>query len=465
MTRAWTMIAIALGAAGCGGPAPKADVQPTETPMAAPKPADAAEPEAAAPADAPADSEAAVDAEPDEPKLTPAQEAGLDRLAEGRRAVADGEFETASERFKAALSADPQLADAQYNLGVLAEWRGDTTAARREYEAALRINPEFEPAVTAIANIMLRAGDLNGALSYAQQQLARKPQSIGLRNAVNRVQLQFAGREPQIIADTKKILREDEKNVPAMINLAAAYDQQGKHELAIAILGNAKALEPHNPEIRARAALAHQALGENLRARLVLEEAAALPGGATAEVHNNLGLAYHAAGDYQGAAEQFELALARWPDMIAAQINLGNALKGQQRYTDAVKALLKALKLDPNSPDAYFNLGILYLDGDIPAIDPQRRFEKAVTYFEKYKTLRRGKVTEDPVDEYIAEAQRRIEVEKKRAAQQRRQPKVPEDVGEEDDAGAEAGDDAAGDDAGDGDDADFEDVDEEEDAE
>ena len=461
MSRAWTIIAIALSASACGGPAPKADVQPNETPISKPKPApEAGEPEAAEPDEAPEDGAEA--AEPEEPKLTPAQEAGLDRLAEGRRAVADGEFQTAAERFKDALSADPQLADAPYNLGVLAEWRGDNRAARREYEAALSINPEFEPAVTAIANMMLRTKDLNGALAYTQQQLARKPQSLGLRNAVNRVQLQFAGRGAQVIADTKKILREDEKNVPAMLNLAAAYDQQGKHELAIAILGNAKALEPHNPEIRARAALAHQALGENLRARMVLEEAAALPGGATAEVHNNLGLVYHAAGDYQGAAEQFEFALARWPDMIAAQINLGNSLKGQQRYTDAVKALLKALKLDPNSPDAYFNLGILYLDGDIPAIDPQKRFEKAVTYFEKYKTLRSGKVTEDPVDEYIAEAQRRIEVEKKRAAQARRQPKAPAEDVEEDDGSEKAGDDAPdGDDAGD--DAD-EDADEDTDA-
>ncbi|MGK0357913.1 MAG: tetratricopeptide (TPR) repeat protein [Bradymonadia bacterium] len=445
MSRAWNIIAIVLGASACGGPTPKADVQPNETPISKPKPApEAREPESAAPQAPPSD--ATDPAETEEPTMTPAQEAGLDRLAEGRRAVADGELETAAARFNDALSADPQLADAQYNLGVLAEWRGDKRGARREYDAALSIDPEFEPAVTAIANMILRTKDLNGALAYTQQQLARKPQSLALRNAVNRVQLQFAGRGAQVIADTKKILRADEKNVPAMLNLAEAYYQQGKHELAIAILGNAKVLAPQNPEIRARAALAHQALGEDLRARMVLEEAVALPGGATAEVHNNLGLVYHAAGDYQGAAEQYEFALARWPDMIAAQINLGNSLKGQQRYTDAVKALLKALKLDPNSPDAYFNLGILYLDGDIPAIDPQRRFEKAVTYFERYKTLRRGKVTEDPVDEYIAEAQRRIEVEKKRAAQARRQPKAPDDEGEEDDAGGEAVDDAAADD-------------------
>lgn len=453
MRHAALITALACLTLACGAPAPRPEVTPAETPIP-PAPKSAA-PESTAKSDepvkAPADDEAP--AEPEEPQLTQAQEAALDSLAEGRRAYADGDADAAAEYFRNALQSDPELADAQYNLGVLAEWRGDMGAARSAYEKALTINPEFEPAVTAITNMMLRKGDRGGALSYAQQRLARRPGSLGLRNAVNRVQLLFPQRAQQVITDTKKILRDDEKNVPAMINLAAAYHQQGKYELTVAILSNAKALQPHNPEIRARAALAHQALGENLRARMVLEEAAALPGGASPEVHNNLGLIYHAAGDYQGAAEQFEKALAKWPDMMSAQINLGNALKGQQRYTDAVKALLGALKLDPNSPDAYFNLGILYLDGEIPEVQPQRRFEKAVVYFEKYKTLRKAASATDPVDKYIAEAKARIEVEKKRAAQARRQPKAPPpeaDEGEqddkEDDGGTDDGEDGADDD-------------------
>jgi tetratricopeptide (TPR) repeat protein len=445
------LLLVSMFCVACGGNAPKPDVQSGQTPIPAKQPA--AEPKVAETPEKEADEAKAVaeDGEtpevPEAPKLTPEQEAALDQLAEGRRAVADGDAREAASKFRDALRSDPNLADAQYNLGVLAEWQGDLGSARQEYEKTLSIDPEHEPAVTAIANMMLRKGNRGGALAYTQQALARKPDSLSLRNAVNRVHLLHPNRHQQVILDTKKILRADEKNVSAMINLAAAYFQQGKHELTIAILENAKALEPHNPEIRARAALAHQALGEKLRARLVLEEAAELPGGATPEVHNNLGLLYHAAGDYEGAASQFEKALAKWPDMIAAQINLGNSLKGQQRYTDAVKALLKALKLDPNSPDAYFNLGILYLDGDIPEVQPQRRFEKAVTYFEKYKTLRKSTTAKDPVEEYITEAKRRIEVEKKRAEQARRQPKTPPP--EDGEGDGEGEDDGEGDDADD----------------
>ena len=42
-------------------------------------------------------------------------------------------------------------------------------------------------------------------------------------------------------------------------------------------------------------------LKDKLRARLILEEATRLDGGATAEIYNNLGVIYHEAGDFAGA--------------------------------------------------------------------------------------------------------------------------------------------------------------------
>ncbi|MCB9542224.1 MAG: tetratricopeptide repeat protein [Myxococcales bacterium] len=219
------------------------------------------------------------------------------------------------------------------------------------------------------------------------------------------------------------MLRDDEKNVDAMINLAAAYHHDGRHELAIAILDNARALRPDDPEILARKALAHRALGEDQRARFALEEATALPGGATAEVHNNLGLIYHAAGDYPGAEAQFRRALARWPGMLAATINLANALKGQQRFAEADAALQQALARAPRDPDVLYNLGILYLDGQLPDLAPADRLGRALAFFERYQQTATHRAADDPAAEYIEEARKRIEVERKRAEQQRTAPK------------------------------------------
>ena len=79
-------------------------------------------------------------------------------------------------------------------------------------------------------------------------------------------------------SESKKVLREDEKNVDAMINLAVSYHRSGKFELAIAVLDNAKALQPKEPEIYWRLSQSRLALKDKLRARLVLEEATRLDG-------------------------------------------------------------------------------------------------------------------------------------------------------------------------------------------
>ncbi|MCA9538070.1 MAG: tetratricopeptide repeat protein, partial [Myxococcales bacterium] len=322
-----------------------------------------------------------------------------------------------------AARAAPDQPEAHYNLGVLAEWQGRVDAARGHYEDALRARPAFGPAVLAIGHLLMRRDDVEAALRLARDQLARAPKSADLRNAYNRLRL-TAGRDAaQVEADSKDILRVDEKNVDAMINLAAASHANGKYELAIAILENAKALDPDDPEIHARQAMAHAALGEQLKARFVLEEATALPGGATAEIYNNLGLIYHEAGDYIGAELQFRKALARWPDMLGARINLGNALKGQQRYADADAVLRAALADHPRSPEVAYNLGILYLDGALPDLDPITRLERALAFFESYKQTSGARERDDPVDAYIGEARKRIEVERKKAEMGRRAPK------------------------------------------
>jgi len=407
-----------LGLMGCGGSTPKPT--PRRTPPPPPE----------KPAVTKTDTTIGETAIPNQaveraPVIDQSASAILDA---GRDAAAAGDLSGARARFEEAAALDSQFAEAHYNLGIIDEWQGKYGEARHAYEAALRARSEFGPAVVAIAQLMVRQGNREGALRFAQQQLAKSPDSNGLHNALNRVRLIFH-RADAVIRDSKKVLRRDEKNVAAMKNLAVAYGQQGKHELELAILNNAKALAEQDPEIRVYMAEAHMGLDEELKARLALEEAVKLPGGGTAEAHNRLGLLYHQAGDYPGAERQFRLALSKWPDMLPAQVNLGNALKGQQKYAEADQALQVALRLAPTNPDVLYDLGILYLDGQIPNVEPIERLQRALGYFDQYKRNRATARPEDPVEQYVAEANKRVEVEKKRAEQMRRRPKPAPDEG------------------------------------
>ena len=359
------------------------------------------------------------------PKVSP--EAQRD-LKAGEAAAASGDVAAARGHFEQAARADGGAAEAHYNLGILAEREDRPADARRSYEAALSARPEFGPAVVAIAYQMLREGDKGSAMSYAEGRLAQSPQSNDLKNAVSRLRL-LTGDIERAIRESTLVLRVDEKNVDAMKVLAAGYAKQNKHELAIAILRNAQALDASDPEIFAKVARSYQALDEKPKARAALEAAVKLNGGGSAETYNDLGVMYHEAGDFVGAESMFVEALKRWPTMVAAQLNLGSAFKGQQRYAEAESAMKHALKLSRSSGDILFNLGILYLDGQFAEIDAVTRLERAVEYFEKYKQAPGRPAGNDPVDQYVAEANKRIEVEKKKAASQRQAPKAPEPGG------------------------------------
>jgi tetratricopeptide (TPR) repeat protein len=350
-------------------------------------------------------------------------------LTAGREAAAAGDIGTAQARF--AEIAGQGIPEGHYNLGILAEWQGRKQAAREAYDKALAAEPDFGPAVVAIGRLILRSGDAGGAVRFAEDRARSRPESLDLQNAVDQLRLLAEGDPRQVAESAKQVLRKDEKNVAAMVNLARSYQLEGKHELAIAILDNAAALSPDDPEIPFIQALSFEGLGEPRRARGALEAAVARPGGGSAEACNNLGLLYHEAGDFIGAEGQFRKAIARWPEMLDAHANLGNALKGQQKYADADASLRQALSLGKDNPDVLFDLGILYLDGNLPGVEAVSRLEQAIAFFDRYKSQRKQASPDDPVDRYVAEARKRIEVEQKRAAQMRNTPKTPDGQGGE----------------------------------
>jgi tetratricopeptide (TPR) repeat protein len=402
-------VVLVFALAGCGGaPAPTAAVAPANARYAE---------GTAGRTDVPAqqvEARAAVDS------------AALEQLSAGRDAASSGDYGQARAALEGASQKDPTFPEPHYNLGVLEEWQGRPAEARRHYEAALAVKADFGPAVLAIAMQSFRQGDRAGAVSYAEGQLAKNPDSNGLKNAVNRVRL-LAGQTEAAIRDSMLVLRADEKNVDAMKILAAGYARQGKHELALSVLRNARELDAKDPEIHAKMARSHLAMDEKPEARVALEAAVKVPGGGSAEAYNDLGLIYHEAGDYAGAEEMFRKALSRWPDMVQAHMNLGSALKGQQKYAEAEGAMKRALELDPTAADVQFNLGILYLDGQLPTLEALARLEQSVSWFERYKQNpnRAGAPDPDPVEQYLTEARKRIEVERKRAESARKTAKDP----------------------------------------
>jgi tetratricopeptide (TPR) repeat protein len=133
-------------------------------------------------------------------------------------------------------------------------------------------------------------------------------------------------------------------NAMAHNNLAAALDDQGKTEEAIAHYREAIRINPNY-----------------------------------ADAHNNLGIALGSRGDIDEAIEHYEKALTRKPDDPDINCNIGVALAATGRLDEAVVHFTKALRVAPGSVRAHYSLGL--------ALAQQGRGAKAIPHFREVLRL------------------------------------------------------------------------------
>ena len=87
------------------------------------------------------------------------------------------------------------------------------------------------------------------------------------------------------------------------------------------------------------------------------------------------------------------------------------------KYVEAEKSYLKALELNPELHGAIYNIGILYIDNEMPDHGVIQRFEKAIKNLNDYKTkVTVTKEEDEVIAGYLATAEKEIVKEQKRDA-------------------------------------------------
>ncbi|OQA44854.1 MAG: TPR repeat-containing protein YrrB [Chloroflexi bacterium ADurb.Bin325] len=98
--------------------------------------------------------------------------------------------------------------------------------------------------------------------------------------------------------------------------------------------------------------------------------------------HANLGVVYYQRGNLAKAADAFEAALRLKADDAQTVYLLGVVRIQEDNLTEAEKLLIRARDLDPNLPEVYYGLGVLYkLRGEKDA---------AIAAFEKFLEIGPG---------------------------------------------------------------------------
>ncbi len=395
-----------------------------------------------------------------EVKVSAAAESALDRAADQ---IDSGDLAGARQTLEGLLS-DPKAAFlAQYNLGVLADREGRVEDARGAFLESLRLNGDFAPALVSLCRLYIRQGKPGLAVQAADRAIRNKPNNLDLVDARLQVLLHMR-RYEEVIRDAKGVLKRDERNVKAMVNMATAYHMLGKHELAEDVLLQVEKVATVPvvlADVRYRLGFVYLAMKRDKAALSAFEKAVEVRPD-FAEAYNNLGVLYHKARAFGAAVEQFQRALKVHPRYKEAQLNLGNAYKGMKNYEDAEKAFVAAMRIDASYGLAYFNLGILYLDASFDGRDKKEQYQLAIDNFNRYKSEMKSELPrDDPADRYIEEAKKKIELEIKREEMRREAAMESEEDFEDfedgEDGGGEGDDGDFEDDGGGGDDGDFED--------
>jgi tetratricopeptide (TPR) repeat protein len=254
----------------------------------------------------------------------------------GNVLAAKGLLDEAITHYHDALRLDPTLAEAHNNLGNVLAAKGQLDEAIDHYQNALRLDPKYAYAHNNLGNALKAKGRLDEAIDYYQDALRLDPKYAYAHNNLGNA-LKAKGRLAEAIAHYQEALRLDPTLAEAHNNLSQALLRSGCFQEARAVTRHWLDLLPVGDPQRANAFQRHKDCERllALEARLpAVLEGKAQPGDA-AEQRELAALCQNYKRLYAAAARFYAAA-------FAAQPQLGDDLKTQDRYNAACAAALAA---------------------------------------------------------------------------------------------------------------------------
>ena len=350
---------------------------------------------------------------PEPPPIASKAQRDIER---GLRAAESGDDAGAKREFESALSRDSKAYAALHNLGVLADRSGDETGALREYKRALDVLPDYAPAARGIATISLRRGKAQEALAVVEPIANQYRNNLDIAALYAELLVEVRRFDEAWMA-ARRALKCDERFVPALIALIKVSQAQGRDELADSILEQALEVDPEAAELHFLEGERLKAEPGRLRDAMAAYERAIQLRPDYAEARMALGIQLLAGGNYEGALEQFQATEKLVPTLPAVYVNLGDAYRATEQWTDAQTAYRKALSLQTKLPEAHYGLGLLFLTsaGDFPGLDELSAYEKAVNEFKTYRAEMGARLSKsDQSAEYLRDLDRLIQRTRRR---------------------------------------------------
>ena len=240
-----------------------------------------------------------------------------DEFQLGRTAFADSDLEGAARHFQASLDADPNHLNAKLNLGLTFVKMKDDGRAEPIVRGVIEASPRNGPAHGLLGRLLLRRGDLEGALAHFEIASAERPDDEDVRFLVARLMNDLA-RPADAAAICRAILERNPANAKVGKLLGILEWSLGNRVESLRLLQQAANDEPDDLKIRLVLASYLRQLG------LLAEAANAFRLVAEAEPENldallGLGECALLAVDLDAAAAYFQSAAALAPHDLSVR--------------------------------------------------------------------------------------------------------------------------------------------------
>jgi tetratricopeptide (TPR) repeat protein len=328
------------------------------------------------------------------------------------------DYPSLERKFKAALDADQGLAEAEYNLGVLAERQGNMQDAIARYQAALKKKPTLRQASENLAVIAQNAGDISGAVSIYQGILKIFPDDGNARARLAEIYRQTGDHEKAMELSRAALMREPQ-SVTAYKVMMRSYLERKQLAMAKLVALRAMKIDQNDPELHHTIGLILLQEDKKDAARLSFKRAVEVRAD---YVPARVLLAQMDldAEDYPGAEEHLRRILQADSKNAAAHLNLGIAYKGQGQLDKAMQEYDEAEKLDPKMAAIYLNRAVmLHRHKGAP--------ERAIELYRKYISLSGGEVAlnaEHPIFGLLREAESIVQAQREALAAEEQQKQL-----------------------------------------
>ncbi len=247
-----------------------------------------------------------------------------------------GNNQQAVQLITRAVNANPKLISAYNNLGVALAEIGRQEEAVENYRAALSLKQNYPEAHNNCGNALCDLGRPDDAAACYRKAIALKPSYAEAHNNLGNV-LRAMGEQENAVASYRRAIKINPNFYAAYSGLGMAYANLRQWDEAVVCFHKVAQDDPKNAE-------AQNNLGNALKAKGLIEEAiecykkAVTSNPSYAEAHKNLGVAFEHSGRLGEAVERYRKAIDVRPGYGEAYRHLSSAIR-HSVYDDEIQSM------------------------------------------------------------------------------------------------------------------------------